>query len=141
MRTVVTEVATWRRLPLPQRPGNPMRKAWCTDWRATAFIPHDWTHPMSEHVLNASDQHRRQPAEPQLGFMEEAWRLRSTQDPSRVLTCGIYQTLAGVEVRVGYSKDDLVRSQLTSSLDTARGLAEQLRGAIADALGFTSEAR
>jgi len=97
---------------------------------------------MSEHVLNASEQHRRgQRAEPQLSFVEEAWRLRSNQDPSRVLTCGIYQTLAGVEVRVGYSKDDLVRSQLTSSLDTARGLAEQLRGAIADALGFTSEAR
>jgi hypothetical protein len=94
---------------------------------------------MSEYVLNASDQHRRQPPEPQLGFIEEAWRLRSFQDPSRVLTCGIYQTLTGVEVRVGYSKDDLVRSQLTSSLDTARGLAEQLRVAISDALGITRE--
>jgi hypothetical protein len=55
----------------------------------------------------------------------------------RVITCGIYRTEApGVEVRAGFSEDDLIRSERTAEIGSARELAEDWRLA-ALAKGFT----
>ena len=40
-----------------------------------------------------------------------------------MLTCGVFQTIAGLEVRCGYSDDDLIRSQFARELETAREIA------------------
>jgi hypothetical protein len=51
--------------------------------------------------------------------------------------CGIYVDGApGVELRVGYSDDDIVRTQRVSDPDVARNVAEQWKLA-ALAKGFT----
>lgn len=77
----------------------------------------------------------RQPTrEPRLDRVEVCWRLVG---PSRkVIECGIYRTDAGLEVRCGYSDDDLVRSQFAIELGAARDLAEAWKQA-ALAKGFS----
>jgi hypothetical protein len=56
--------------------------------------------------------------------LEECWRLVG---PSRnPIVCGIYADGGpGVELRVGYSGDDLVRTQRVSDADLARNIAER----------------
>src|SRR5687768_16343165 len=67
---------------------------------------------------------RAEPAAPTL--LEECWRLVG---PSKnPIACGIYADGGpGVELRVGYSDDDIVRTQRVSDLNAARHLAEQWR--------------
>ena len=82
-----------------------------------------------------SQAKRREPEPPQL--FERAWTLRS-KGQGRVLTCGIYKTLLGVEVRVGYG-NHLVRSRLAPTVDAARGIAEQVRLAVLSSQRFEPE--
>jgi hypothetical protein len=57
--------------------------------------------------------------------------MRSLQKSTRILSCGIYRTTApGVEVRAGYSDDDLLRSQRTAEIGSARQIAEAWRQAV-----------
>jgi len=49
------------------------------------------------------------PQSPTLTLIETCWEMTSPQ--GRVLTCGVFQTTAGLEVRCRYSDDDLIRSQ------------------------------
>lgn len=59
-----------------------------------------------------------------LTLLETCWRLRGPS--GRVLTCAVYRIAApGVEVRVGYSDDDVVRTQLVAEIGVARDLAEE----------------
>jgi hypothetical protein len=49
----------------------------------------------------------------------------------KVFECGIYRTAApGVEIRCGYSEDDLLRSQLAPGISAARRIAEEWRQAV-----------
>lgn len=70
---------------------------------------------------------------PRLDLLERCWTLHGPS--GRPIVCGLYQTDVGLEVRVGYSDEELVRSERV--LDVARGRerAEQWRQA-ALAKGF-----
>jgi hypothetical protein len=46
-----------------------------------------------------------------------------------MLTCGIYTDAPGLEVRVGFGDDDLLRSQRTAEIGSARELADDWRRA------------
>ena len=47
---------------------------------------------------------------------------------TRILSCGIYRTSGpGLEVRASYSDDDLLRSQRTAEIGSAREIAEAWR--------------
>jgi hypothetical protein len=77
---------------------------------------------------------RQPPALPVLDLLETCWRVAGTS--GRAISCGIYRTQGpGVEVRAGFSEDDLVRSQRTADIGSARELAEDWRQA-ALAKGF-----
>jgi hypothetical protein len=55
--------------------------------------------------------------------LETVWQMKSTYT-GRVLTCGIYRTAGpGLEVRCGYGKDDLLRSQSVAEIGGGRELA------------------
>jgi hypothetical protein len=69
-------------------------------------------------------------------LLEAAWRLRSTRQADRVLMCGIYQAFFGVEVRIWFDEDDVVRSELVRSIHTARELAHQFKVAILATHGY-----
>jgi hypothetical protein len=78
---------------------------------------------------------KREPRIPQLTLLETCWRLRGPS--GRILTCGVYRTDApGLEVRVGYSEEDLLRSQRTADIGSARELAEEWRQAVLAKGGF-----
>jgi hypothetical protein len=67
-------------------------------------------------------------------LIETVWRLRAPS--GRVLTCGIYRDAApGLDVRCGFSDEDLVRSQRAAEIGRARELADEWRRA-AIAKGF-----
>jgi hypothetical protein len=69
---------------------------------------------------------RRPAALPALDLLETSWRVKAPS--GRIITCGIYRTDApGLEVRVGFSEDDLLRSQRTADVASARSLTEQWR--------------
>ena len=55
-------------------------------------------------------------------LIERLWRLRLVRT-GRVLSCGLYRTTAGLELRCDYGGDDLIRSQVASDLGTAGELA------------------
>jgi hypothetical protein len=57
---------------------------------------------------------------PPMTLLETCWEMTSPR--GRVLTCGVFQTIVGLEVRCGYS-DDLIRSQFARELETAREVA------------------
>ena len=64
--------------------------------------------------------------------------MRSLQKSTRILSCGIYRTAApGLEVRAGYSEDDLLRSQRTAEIGSARQIGEAWRQAVIAKGGFT----
>src|SRR5687768_7319430 len=73
---------------------------------------------------------KSRPKEPApLDLIEMSWRVRTPS--GRVLTCGIYRNAApGLEVRAGFSEDDLVRSQRTAEISSARELAAEWRLAV-----------
>lgn len=67
---------------------------------------------------------RTDPAAPDL--VELVWRVRGPS--GKVLTCGIYRTTApGLEVRVGYSLDDILKTVLAPDVDVARAHAAEWR--------------
>jgi hypothetical protein len=58
---------------------------------------------------------------PRLDLIEVCWRVVG---PSQhVIECGIYRTFIGLDVRVGYSIEHLIRSQFAVELGTARQIA------------------
>ena len=73
--------------------------------------------------------------EPRVELLEVSWRFLG---PSRrTLECGLYAVETGLELRVGYSAEDLVRTQLAPDIATARSLAAAWRQALIDKGGFT----
>ena len=70
---------------------------------------------MSEERYTPFTWHSPQP--PTLTLIETCWEMTSPR--GRVLSCGIYQTDAGLETRAGYD-DDLLRSQYAAQIGTAR---------------------
>jgi hypothetical protein len=67
-------------------------------------------------------------------LLEPSWRAISPR--GKVLTCGIYQGVAGrVEVRAEYPHQDLIRSELARDLVTACAVAAEWRD-VAIARGF-----
>ena len=66
---------------------------------------------------------------PQLTLLETCWQMKSPR--GRLLTCGVFRTIAGLEVRCGYSEDDLIRSQYAVEIGTARALAANWKAAAA----------
>jgi hypothetical protein len=49
----------------------------------------------------------------------------------RIVTCGIYADNApGVEVRAGFTEEDLLKSQRTAEIGTAREIAEEWKRAV-----------
>lgn len=77
---------------------------------------------------------RRPEPEPRLELLETVWRMRAPS--GRVLSCGLYQTDVGLEVRVGYSELDLLYSKRVTAED-ARDVAEELRLAVVAKGGFS----
>jgi hypothetical protein len=79
---------------------------------------------------------RRPEPEARLDLLETAWRLRTPR--GRILTCAIYRTdTPGVEVRAGFSEDDLIRSQRSAEIGSARDLAAEWKQAVIAKGGFT----
>jgi hypothetical protein len=77
---------------------------------------------------------RREPPAPTL--LETCWSLTAPSG-TRVLTCGIYQdTAPGVELRCGFSIDDVLWSERSADVETARAKAIELRGRAAKAYGI-----
>jgi len=66
---------------------------------------------------------------PPMTLLETCWRMKSPR--GRVLTCGVFRTIAGFEVRCSYSDDDLIRSQYAVEIEVARSLAAQWKAAAA----------
>jgi hypothetical protein len=54
---------------------------------------------------------------PPLTLLETSWQLKSRK--GRMLTCGIFQTVIGLEVRAGFGEDDLIRSQYVGEITAA----------------------
>jgi len=79
---------------------------------------------------------RRPDPVPRLDLLETAWQLRAPS--GRILTCGVYETDVGLEIRVGYG-DDLLYSQRVVAED-ASDKAEELRLAVLAKGGFTDVA-
>ena len=77
---------------------------------------------------------RERPA-PRVELLEVCWRFVGPSQ--RVLECGVYTVATGLEVRAGYSADDIVRTQLTPDIDTARSIAAGWRLTLIDK-GFRS---
>ena len=74
------------------------------------------------------------PPKPQL--LETCWRFQSKQGP-RIVTCGLYRVLApGIEVRVGYSDEDLLYSTLVADLPAGRERAAALKVTVSRTGGF-----
>ena len=66
---------------------------------------------------------------PPLTLLETCWEMTSRR--GRVLSCGVFSMIVGLEVRCGYSEDDLIRSQYARELRTARESAtDWKRGAL-----------
>ena len=65
--------------------------------------------------------------ESRLELLEVCWRFVGVSQ--RVVTCGIYGVQTGVEVRVGYSAEDILRTQLTPDIVTARARRRVAPGA------------
>jgi hypothetical protein len=85
---------------------------------------------------NIRNTESRRASEPLLHRLETCWRLRAPS--GRVITCGIYRTEGpGLEVRAGFSDDDLLRSQRTAEIGSARDLADEWRRAVLTKSGFT----
>ena len=55
-----------------------------------------------------------------------------------VVTCGVFRTTVGLEVRCSYSEDDLIRSQFAVEIETARAIAVEWRTP-AELKGFASQ--
>ena len=72
--------------------------------------------------------------EPRLDLREVCWRVVGPSQ--KVIECGIYRTDAGLEVRVGYSVNDLMRSQFALDPGLAREIAAEWKDA-AIQKGFT----
>ena len=68
----------------------------------------------------------RAPREPRLELVELSWRMQSLQKATRILECGIYNTETGLEVRVGYSPEDILHTQWCATIEVARDCAEAL---------------
>ena len=51
---------------------------------------------------------------PRVELLERCWRF--VGPGPRVLECGLYAVETGLEVRVGYSAEDVVRTQLTPDI-------------------------
>ena len=59
---------------------------------------------------------------PRLDLIEACWRVVGPS--GKPIACGIYRSDAGVEVRAGYSINDVVRSEFASEIGAAREIAE-----------------
>ena len=65
---------------------------------------------------------QRKPDPPASTLLETCWRLRAPS--GRVITCGIYRDAAPwLDVQVGFSDDDLLRSERAAEIRSARELA------------------
>jgi len=64
---------------------------------------------------------------PPMTLLETCWQMKSPR--GRVLTCGVFRTIAGLEVRCGYGEDDLIRSQYAFEIGTARAVAADWKAA------------
>jgi hypothetical protein len=73
-------------------------------------------------------------AEPRLELVQTFWCFVG---PSRrPITCAVYRTDAGLELRAGRSAEDLIRSQRVQTTDGAAVLADQWKQALV-AAGLT----
>jgi len=88
-------------------------------------------------MVTRDDRMTPRPArEPRLDLLEACWRMQTPN--GRILSCGIYGTDApGVEVRVSYGPEDLLRSQVAIEIGAAREIAVEWRKAVIDKGGFT----
>lgn len=70
-----------------------------------------------------ADRMRPRPKpEPRLDLIEVCWRVVGPNE--KVIECAIYRTDVGLDVRVGYSVEHLIRSQFAVEIGTAREIAE-----------------
>ena len=69
-------------------------------------------------------------------LLETCWRVKTPS--GRIVSCGIYADSApGLEVRAGFGEEDLLKSQRTAEIGTARELADEWRQAVLAKGGFT----
>jgi hypothetical protein len=79
---------------------------------------------------------RRPEREPRLELLETCWKLRTPK--GRLLTCGIYRTdVPGLEVRAGFSDEDLIRSDRSAEICSAREIAAAWKQAVLAKGGFS----
>ena len=64
---------------------------------------------------------------PPITLLETCWQMKSRK--GRMLTCGIFRTEIGLEVRAGFGEDDLIRSQYAGEIAAARAIAANWKAA------------
>ena len=77
----------------------------------------------------------RVPGTPKLQLLERLWRMRSV-GTGRILDCGIYQTVRGLEVRAGYNPDDVLYAKPVADFDQGRRFGDDLRITMLRIKGF-----
>lgn len=75
----------------------------------------------------------RQSRKPRLDLVAPCWRMRGPS--GHVLSCAIYRTDVGLEVRAGYAQD-LLHSQRVFTVDEGHELAEKFRQTVLGKGGF-----
>jgi hypothetical protein len=86
----------------------------------------DWTNVRGSQPIFATPTERT---------LETCWRMRGPS--GRILSCAIVRDAAsGLDVRAGYAEDDLLWSQRTAEIGTAREIAETWRQAVIAKGGF-----
>jgi hypothetical protein len=71
---------------------------------------------------------RVEPPAPQLELVEACWQLHSPAT-NRLVTCAVYQTDVGLELRAGFSEDDVLRTERIMSRQEGTSLAGQWKAA------------
>jgi hypothetical protein len=62
-----------------------------------------------------------------LRLLETCWGMKTPS--GRIVSCGIYADNApGLEVRAGFSEEDLLKSRRTAEIGTAREIADDVEG-------------
>ena len=85
--------------------------------------------------MTHNDARRQAPDTAKLQLLERFWRMRRVAS-GRILDCGIYQTVRGLEVRAGYNPEDLLYSKPVEDFTHGRRLAEDLRATMLRVKGF-----
>lgn len=80
------------------------------------LLAHDRRRIVHLAVTATADEHVR-----------DLWQMHHADRPQATLTASLFQTDTGLELRVGFSEDNLLRLQRTADIGSVREIAEAWR--------------